>query len=469
MDGGLGVMTKLLAAPPAQSGLRPVAGRPGLPLVGQVLAYIRDPLALMQRQWDRYGEVSWFSMLGRRWLAVLGPDACQEVLQNKDRAFANGDGWSVLIGPFFHGGLMLLDSEEHLRHRRIMQQAFTRARLEKTVVALHPAIDSALQGWTPTEGFRAYTALKALTLDLATDIFMGGAEGATDSEIASVQKAFVDCVQAATSVIRRPVPGTRWKRGLDGRRVLEEFLHRYLPARRTRETDDLFSVLCHIEADAGQRFTDDEVIDHMIFLLMAAHDTSTITLSTMMQYLGQHPRWQDRCRAESLALGTSTPSHAELDGLDSLDLVMKECLRIVSPVPVVARRAVRDTQVRGHFVPAGTYAAVAPHFTHHMAEYWPDPECFDPERFAPHRREDKVHRYAWEPFGGGVHKCLGMHFAGAEIKAIMHHLLLRFDWQVDADYVAPLDFTSLPFPSDGQPVDLRLRPRMPAPSPRSAP
>ncbi|MCU7536735.1 cytochrome P450, partial [Prescottella equi] len=243
----------------------------------------------------------------------------------------------------------------------------------------------------------------------------------------------------------------------------------YLPARRARETDDLFSVLCHIEADAGQRFADDEVIDHMIFLLMAAHDTSTITLSTMMQYLGQHPQWQDRCRAESLALGTSTPSHAELDGLDSLDLVMKECLRIVSPVPVVARRAVRDTQVRGHFVPAGTYAAVAPHFTHHMSEYWPDPECFDPERFAPHRREDKVHRYAWEPFGGGVHKCLGMHFAGAEIKAIMHHLLLRFDWQVDADYVAPLDFTSLPFPSDGQPVDLRLRPRMPAPSPRSAP
>lgn len=450
-------MPKILADPPTLSQLHPISGRSGLPVVGHALEYIRDPLALMQKHWDRYGEVSWFSMIGRRWIAVLGPDACQEVLQNKDRAFVNSDGWSALIGPFFHGGLMLLDSGEHLRHRRIMQQAFTRSRLEKTVDGLNPAIDSALDSWTPTDGFRAYTALKTLTLDLATDIFMGGAEGSTASEISSVKKAFVDCVQAATSVIRYPVPGTRWKRGLDGRRVLEGFFRQYLPARRSHETDDLFSVLCHIESEAGQRFSDEEVVDHMIFLLMAAHDTSTITISTMMQYLGQHPQWQDRCRAESLALGTVTPSYADLDGLGSLDLVMKECLRIVSPVPVMARRAVRDTEVQGHFVPAGTYAAVVPHFTHHMPQYWPEPERFDPERFAEHRREDKVHRYAWEPFGGGVHKCLGMHFAGAEIKAIMHHLLLRFDWHVDPKYVAPLNFTSLPFPSDGQPVDLCVR------------
>ncbi|MDJ0359661.1 cytochrome P450 [Rhodococcus sp. H29-C3] len=450
-------MSKVLAAPPAGSNLRPISGRSGIPGVGHSFEYIRDPLALMQKQWDSYGEVSWFSMVGRRWVAVLGPDACQEVLQNKDRAFANGDGWSVLIGPFFHGGLMLLDSKEHLRHRRIMQQAFTRSRLEKTVDVLNPALDSALDAWAPVTGFRAYTALKTLTLDLATEIFMGGAEDSTASEIALVKEAFVDCVQAATSVVRYPVPGTRWKRGLDGRQVLEDFFRHYLPARRASETDDLFSVLCHIESEDGQRFSDDEVIDHMIFLLMAAHDTSTITISTMMQYLGQHPQWQERCRTESLALGTSAPSYGDLDELSSLDLVMKECLRLVSPVPVMARRAVHDTEIQGHFVPAGSYAAVVPHFTHHMAQYWPEPERFDPERFADDRREDKVHRYAWEPFGGGVHKCLGMSFAGAEIKTIMHHLLLRYDWHVDADYVAPLDFTSLPFPSDGQPIDLRRR------------
>ena len=52
-----------------------------------------------------------------------------------------------------------------------------------------------------------------------------------------------------------------------------------------------------------------------------------------------------------------------------------------------------------------------------MPEYWPDPERFDPERFADHRREDKVHRFAYLPFGTGVHKCIGMYFGGMEIKA----------------------------------------------------
>jgi cytochrome P450 len=177
----------------------------------------------------------------------------------------------------------------------------------------------------------------------------------------------------------------------------------------------------------------------------------------MMQYLGQHPEWQERCRRQSAALGTSTPSYDQLDELADLDLVMKECMRLVPPVPVVSRRAVKDTEVLGRYIPRGSYVSVVVHFTHHMAEYWPDPEKFDPERFAPERREDKIHRYAWEPFGGGVHKCLGMHFAGAEIKTVMHHLLQRFDWHVDPGYRAPLNYTSLPYPSDGQPVDLRHR------------
>ncbi|MCW2788015.1 MAG: cytochrome [Aeromicrobium sp.] len=426
----------------------------GLPYIGSTLAYIRDPLRMMRRHYDGYGPVSDIDFIGKRWTVLLGPDACEAALRNADKAFASGDGWGYLVGPFFDRGLMLLDFEEHHRHRRIMQAAFTRDRLEGYTAALQPAVERGLDEWQPRNGFEAYPALKELTLDLAMKIFMGGEDLASREEMDRLNHAFIDCVQSATSLIRADVPGTRWGRALRGRAVLEEFLRRHLATKRAAEGDDLFSVLCHITTEDGERFSDDDIVNHMIFLLMAAHDTSTITVSTIMRFLGQHPEWQERCREESMGL-PADPTMSQLEGLTSLDLVMKESLRLVPPVPVLARKTVKETVVMGRTIPADRLVAVMVHLSHHMDELWDDPERFDPSRFAEDRREDKVHRYAWEPFGGGVHKCLGIFFAGAEVKTIVHHLLRRFEWTVDPDYTTPMSYTSLPYPKDGQPIDLR--------------
>ena len=351
---------------------------------------------------------------------------------------------------------MLLDFEEHHRHRRLMQEAFTRERLASYADQLGPAVARGVAAWEPRPDFRAYPALKSLTLDLATQVFMGGAELAGPGELDRVNRAFIDCVQAATAIVRLPLPadplGPREPRAPGAGGVPA----RHLPTRRAAGGEDLFSVLCRLVDEDGARFTDDDVVNHMIFLLMAAHDTSTITVTTMLQHLGQHPDWQERCRAESDAL----PEHPDLAGLESLtslDLVMKECLRLVPPVPVLARRTVRETEVLGRAVPAGRLTAVMLHLSHHMDELWSDPERFDPERFAEPRREDKAHRHAWEPFGGGVHKCLGMYFAGVEVKLVLHHLLRRYTWTVDPAYRPPLSYQSLPFPKDGLPIDLRTR------------
>ncbi|TQS42114.1 cytochrome P450 [Cryptosporangium phraense] len=425
----------------------------GLPWVGRLFDYARDPVGLFRHHWEHYGPVAPWYTLGTTSVMLLGPDACGEALQNRDKAFANGPAWSQLVGPFFHRGLMLLDFDEHHGHRRIMQEAFTRPRLESYTRRLHPAIEEGMAGWATDGAFPSYWRLKQLTLDIAADLFMGGAQDTSVEEMDRVNRAFIACVQAAGGVVRADVPFTRWGRAYRGRKVLEAFLRHYLPAKRSRPSDDIFSVLCHIETDEGDRFTDDDVVNHMIFLMMAAHDTSTITTSTILQYLGQYPQWQERCRAEALALGPE-PSTAELEGLTSLDLVMREALRLRAPVPVLVRHTVKETVVQGVRIPAGTNAALGLQFTHLMDEYWTAPETFDPERFSPERREDRSHRFAWEPFGGGVHKCIGLYFAGLEVKAIMHRLLRGYRWTVDPAYVPPLDNHSLPFPKDGLPISL---------------
>lgn len=138
----------------------------------------------------------------------------------------------------------------------------------------------------------------------------------------------------------------------------------------------------------------------MIFALMAAHDTTTITLTTMAYYLAKYPEWQERLREESLALGAAPPGYDDLDAFTGIDMVMKESLRMVTPVPALPRKVVKDTSILGFHVPAGTTVVVPMLNNHHMAEWWPDPDRFDPGRFSPERREDKAHKYAWAPFGG---------------------------------------------------------------------
>jgi cytochrome P450 len=424
-----------------------------VPAIGGSLAYMHDPLTFMRQLYRRHGPVAPVALPGRGPAAfVLGPDACGAVLQNGDKAFVNG--WELLVGPFFHRGLMLLDGAEHRQHRRILQQAFTRERIEAYTAALHPAVAEELSTWRADARFPAYPSLKTLTLNLATRIFMGGHRIADPAELHRVNRAFIDCVQAAGAILRVAVPGNRWHRATRGRATLERFLAAQLPAARAAGGDDLFSVLTRVEDEDGARFSDADVVNHMIFLLMAAHDTSTSTITTAMYHLGRTPEWQERVRAEALALGPE-PTVRQLGDVPGLDMVIKECQRLQPPVPVVARRAVKDTEVAGRPVRAGTRVLVGLQLSHRLPEYWTRPEVFDPSRFAPQRREDRSHRYAWAPFGGGVHKCLGMAFSDIEVRTVLAQILVRFRWSVAAGYVPPMSNVSLPYPTDGLPIALR--------------
>jgi cytochrome P450 len=93
--------------------------------------------------------------------------------------------------------------------------------------------------------------------------------------------------------------------------------------------------------------------------------------------------------------------------------------------------------------------------TQRMAPWWNDPDTFDPERFTEDRHEDASQKYAWTPFGGTVHKCIGMHFGGMEVKSILHQLLLRYEWQIPTGYQPVIDYSTGPFPGDGLPIELR--------------
>ena len=427
-------------------------GDAGPPVVGYLIPMLRDPVGTMRARYRRHGPVSWLNILGLRMIQLFGPDANQLVLQDRDQAFSSRHGWEFFIGPFFRDGLMLRDFSDHRFHRRLLQQAFRKPALVEDLEAMRPLIRRHAAGWgrhaMTGRPLHAYPAIKAMTLEIGGEIFCGESPGA---EQARLNRSFMHCVRAGSAWVRQPVPGNAWWRGHRGRRYLEQWFRRRIPARRADPGQDLFSRLCTLRDDSGRHFSDEDVINHMIFLLMAAHDTTTITLTMMLWFLARHPDWQDRLRETSLAL-PDDPDFDELGQLRELEWVMKEALRLIPPVPGMPRLTVRDVDFAGYRIPAGSLVNVTLQFSHRMEEYWDRPDDFDPLRFAPPREEHRRHPGQYCPFGGGAHMCLGLHFAEIQVKAVMHHLLRRYRWHVPAGYEMPVDYSSLPKPKDDLPL-----------------
>jgi cytochrome P450 len=447
---------KVLAVPPAGSGLKPVLGNSGVPLLGHIIELFRAGPDFSVHLYQRFGPV-FFSdvpMLGA--VAVLGPDANQAVFTNKNKDFSQ-EGWHPVIGPFFNRGLMLLDFDEHLYHRRIMGEAFTRTRLKGYVEHMDRVVTTSVADWPTNDArFLFNPAVKKLTLDIASMAFMGHEPGTDDALVTKVNNAFTITTRAGGALIRVPVPPFKWWRGLRARKFLEEYYYERVKERRNAEGSDMLTVLCHAEDDDGNRFTDEDIVNHMILLMMAAHETSTSATTTMAYNLAAHPEWQERCRDESARLGDGPLDIESLDKLEALDLVMNESLRMVAPLPFTMRRTVRDTELMGYYLPAGTNVTTWPGMNHRLPELWTDADKFDPDRFAEPRAEHKRHRYAFAPFGGGAHKCIGMVFGQLEIKTIVHRLLRRYRLELARPGYQPRwDYGGIPMTTDGLPIVLR--------------
>ena len=464
---GMGVVDKrlrerdwpqfVMAEPPAGSGLNPIMGDSGLPVVGHLIETFRNGPEFLLEVYRKYGPLHYAKTPALDAVAALGPDATQAVFANKNKDYCQ-KGWQPVIGPFFKRGLMLLDFEEHLYHRRIMQEAFTRTRLAGYVEHIDRVAAAVVaDDWVTNDArFLFHPAVKELTLDIASVVFMGHEPGTDHDLVTKINQAFTITTRSGGAIIRTPVPPFKWWRGLQARKTLEDYFTARVAERRDAEGTDMLTVLCHTTDDDGNSFTDEDVVNHMIFLMMAAHDTSTSTLTTMAYHLAANPYWQERCREESARLGDGPLDIDALEKLETLDLVINESLRLVTPLPFNVRRTVRDTELLGYYLPAGTNINLWPALNHRLPELWTDPEKFDPDRFAEPRAEHKRHRYAFAPFGGGAHKCIGMVFGQLEIKTIMHRLLRRYRLEPPhPDYRPRYDYAGMPVPIDGMPIVLR--------------
>jgi cytochrome P450 len=436
-------------ARPARRALAHIPGDDGWPLIGNTVALLADPKGYFEAGAAKHGRVVRVDFLGETSVHLLGPEANELVLFDQQRLFSSRLGWGRFMDRTFPRGLMMMDFDEHRLHRRALSVAFKAGPMKAYLSGLDAGIAARIAQWHASPGPTViYPAMKQLTLDLAARSFLGADIGA---ETNSIKQAFVDMVAATIAPIRIPLPGTQMRRGIRGRQRLVDHFRPQVPVRRENGGDDLFSQLCQARTDDGAFLGADAVVDHMNFFMMAAHDTLASSLTTFTWMLAANPDWQEKLRAEiaGLALRADEPLPFErLDDMKLTEMAFKESLRIIPAVPSIVRRTLRDFAFAGYVIPAGTSVAANPLFTHHMPELWPEPGRFDPGRFADASQSAR-HRWAFVPFGGGAHMCLGLHFAYMQAKCFARHLLQNLVVRPEPGYVASWTMWPIPQPKDG--------------------
>lgn len=436
---------------PTRTALAHIPGPPALPVIGHTLQIARDSYGTQQEYIRRYGPVYKTHMLGVWRVNLCGPDALEHVLLDEDKIFSSEGGWDALR-RIYPGGLILQDFDQHRQNRRIMTAAFRASAIREYRLRMEETMGDLLSTWPEGEAFCFYKAIKDLTLRLGGAVFMGLP---LDGDLArKINRAITDEIRASVALIRWPIPFTRMWHGVRGRDILRDTFRELIPERRRTGGDDFFSQMCLAEDDDGQAWSEADIVNQFNLLIMAAHDTTATSLTVMMAALCQYPEWQNRLADEVASLGAGPMDEAALTQMTETDKVFREALRLVPPVPFIPRMATKAFHWKGFDIPAGTSISLNPGVTMLSPQLFLNPTKFDPDRFSPERAEDRSHRFAWTPFGGGAHKCIGMHFATMQVKLFVATLLRQR--RIILPGGAPQwQRMPIPKPKDGLPIILR--------------
>jgi cytochrome P450 len=395
-----------------------IPGRRGLPWLGILPEAVRDPFAFTRAMHERFGPVHCFYACGNWNVQLVGPEANEFVLFDRESNFSAYGGWKPVFGRHFDGGLLLRDGQDHQWHRKLLATAFKLEQLQAHLDIFSQNMSNLTERWSG-KVLDAYELSQRLTFSNGYAAFLGrDPTRATADDLL----AFRYMMRSATAVLPWAFPGTAHGRATWAKRHISKLLQPMFGQSVDAGRADLAAVLIRMMQDG--LLTKPEVISHLTFTIAASFDAlSSGTISTLY-YLASHPVWQQRVREELCSnIGDRfSISLPELQNCQVSEWSVKEALRLNAAAPVLWRRAVRDTEFKGYRIPAGTVTGVNPMLTHLLPSVWADPAEYNPSRFSPAESKSR-HRFAFVPFGAGAHGCLGSNFASLQARALLRHVL----------------------------------------------
>lgn len=413
----------------------------GLPLVGNTFAFVRDPLGFMRLLQENYERLCTINLLGRDIHVLLTAEDARHVLQENNRNYHKSEAYKVLA-IFLGNGLLTSEDDFWRRQRKLAQPAFYKQRLALMTDMMELETLALLADWEAHDQTlpRDISAdMLRLTLNIVTKALFSTDVG---ERVAGISKALNDIMHYADRTLKSfisvplkyPTPANvRFQKAVD---KVEAVIYGIISGRRqaweknpATRYDDLLDMLMHTrDEDTGETMSNRQLRDEVTTIFMAGHETTANALSWALYVLAQHADIVHKMRKEGDQVW-SNPATSTFEKARELRYtlqVIQEVMRLYPPAWLIGRRSLGEDALGPYRFAKDSYFLISPYTLHRRAEYWPEPEVFNPDRFTEDHSKQRP-TYAYLPFGGGPRLCIGNNFALLEMQLVLSLLIRHFD------------------------------------------
>ncbi|KAJ9549191.1 hypothetical protein OSB04_021734 [Centaurea solstitialis] len=431
----------------------------GLPWIGETIAFYRAQRtnqlfhAFFQPRFNKYGKIFKTRLMGSPTVVVNGPTANKFFMSNEFKLVISS--WPTssvqLMGK---NSIMEKQGDSHRCLRGIIASTLAPAPLHTMVPRICTTVQKHLEkNWRHTQEISLHRSTKMVTFTIVLECLFGIR--------VDLEKMFRVFEKVLEGVLVAPVdfPGTKFRRAKRARGEIEKVLvgevrrkREAMEGGRAGEDGMLLSML--VGALIRGEITEEEVVDNVVLLVFAAHDTTSYAITMMFKMLADHPDCYSLLLKEHEEIART--KRAGNEGLTFEDVkkmeytwqVARETMRLCPPIFGSFRKATADISFEGFTIPKGWKVLWTTYGTHYDEECFADPMSFNPSRFA-----DPIQAYAFIPFGGGPRLCAGYQLAKLIILVFVHYVVTQYKWSlVYPD--EPIVMDPLPFPSKGMPIKI---------------